>query len=82
MTMEADRNPVPEIVPFPKLQRAAEFIKGLFRFFPGSAPDYMSTHFKGGADELLLTESEVTYTYPEIPTIERPASGQLDGWRG
>lgn len=47
--MEADRNPMPEMVLFPRVQRAAEFIKRLVSFNPTSAPDYMSDHYRGGA---------------------------------
>lgn len=47
--METDKNPMPDVHLFPRLERAAEFIKGLVRFLPSEAPDYMSNHYRGGA---------------------------------
>lgn len=45
--MEKDKNPFPEFDLFPKLDRAARFIKRLLTPLPIEAPDFMSEHYRG-----------------------------------
>lgn len=44
--MEADPNPFPTIELFPRVERAARFIKRLFVFNPLEAPAFMSNHYR------------------------------------
>lgn len=67
MLMEVDKNPLPELHLFPRLERVGHFIKRLVSFLPECAPDHMSNHYRpnsGGGPALdrgLYDQQEFDY---------------------
>ena len=71
--VEVDKNIMPEIELFPRLERVGHFIKRLVTFLPLEAPDHMSEHYRGGAallDRELYDIPQETQDQLDYGTLE------------
>ena len=73
--MEKDKNPFPEIniTPLDVIRAVGDIAYRLCSFLPSEAPDYMSTHYRGGAtllDRELYDVPEETQMMLDYGTLE------------